>query len=225
MRVTYGSSSNAATVLVASEVKGQLSDAPQGLAVDSQGTVLTTMPDVVSTSTTPIDAPVGFNIFYDTQGTGAPTVPTLGLAAVPDIESAGITVDPQNNFVVVTTRSSLYDGGPGVVHINSSLNAFLADPFPANKIIPTAITVQAVDGTNELAYNDLFSSSSTTGTYNTAGELPLFSGQVTPAELRAPTGLTRSASPAPAARRWPVTAPARRSPSSRKASIRRSNPS
>ena len=46
MRVTYGSSGGAATVLAASPVSDGLSASPGGVAVDSQGTVLTTMPYV-----------------------------------------------------------------------------------------------------------------------------------------------------------------------------------
>ncbi len=57
------------------------------------------------------------------------SVPTLGLTSVPDIDSGGITVDSQNNFILAVTNSSLYGGGPGIVHINSALTAFLADPI------------------------------------------------------------------------------------------------
>ena len=86
------------------------------------------MPYMPAGSTTAIHVPVGFSLFYDTGSTPAPTVPTLGLTSVPDIDSGGITVDSQNNFILAVTDSSLYGGGPGVVHINSALTAFLADP-------------------------------------------------------------------------------------------------
>jgi hypothetical protein len=39
--------------------------------------------------------PVGFNLFYDTGSGQTPIVPKLGLTAVPNIESAGITVDSE----------------------------------------------------------------------------------------------------------------------------------
>ena len=63
MRVTYGSSSNVATILVDSSNSGGPSASPPGVAVDFQGTVLTTLPDTVSGSTNPIDVPVGFSLF------------------------------------------------------------------------------------------------------------------------------------------------------------------
>ena len=128
MRVTYGSSGGVATVLVASPASDGLSASPGGVAVDSQGTVLTTMPYVPAGSTTAIHVPVGFSLSYDTGSSPAPFVPTLGLTSVPDIDSGGITVDSQNNFILAVTNSSLYGGGPGIVHINSALTAFLADP-------------------------------------------------------------------------------------------------
>ena len=57
------------------------------------------------------------------------------------------------------------------------------------------MTVQVVDGTNELAYNELLSS--TTGTYSTAGELPLFSTQVSPAQLKSAYGINQITFPGP----------------------------
>ena len=179
MRVTYGSSGGVATVLVASPASDGLSASPEGVAVDSQGTVLATLPYMPAGSSTAIHVPVGFSLFYDTGGTPAPTVPTLGLTSVPDIDSSGITVDSQNNFILAVTDSSLYGGGPGVVHINSALTAFLADPVASTDPIPTAIAYQDVGGTNYLAFTDAASD-----TYTIAGELPLFSGQVSPAQLR-----------------------------------------
>ena len=98
------------------------------MAVDSQGTVLTTLPYLPAGSTTAIHVPVGFSLFYDTGGSPAPFIPTLGLTSAPNIDSGGITVDSQDNFILAVTDSSLYGGGPGVVHINSALTAFLADP-------------------------------------------------------------------------------------------------
>ncbi len=179
MRVSYGSSApGTATVLVASPASAGLSASPGGIAVDSQGTVLTTMPYMPSGSTTAIHAPVGFNIAYDTGASPSPFVPNLGLASVPNIESGGIAVDSQNNFILAVKDSSLYGGGQGIVHINSSLTAFLADPTPNAGAVPSAIAYQNVAGTNYLAFTDTASD-----TYTVAGELPLFSGQVTPAQL------------------------------------------
>jgi Bacterial Ig-like domain (group 3) len=186
VRLTYGSSGGVATVLVASPVSDGLSATPEGVAVDSQGTVLTTMPYVPAGSSTAIDVPVGFNLFYDTGSSPSPVVPSLGLTSVPDIDSAGITVDSQNNFILAATTSSLYGGGPGVVHINSALTAFLADPLTASEGTPTGITYQEVGGTNYLALTDADSD-----TYTVAGELSLFSGQVSPAQLRNAYGISQ----------------------------------
>src|SRR5271157_697700 len=186
MRLTYGSSGGAATVLAASPASGGLSATPEGVAVDSQGTVLTTLPYLPAGSATGIYVPVGFNLDYDTGSSPAPTVPTLGLTSVPNIDAAGITVDSQNNFLLAATNSSLYGGGPGIVHINSALTAFLADPISDRHAIPvpTGITYQNVGGAHYLAYTD-----AALDTLQIHGELPLFSGQVTPTQLRHAYGI------------------------------------
>ena len=89
------------------------------------------MPYVPAGSSTVIDVPVGFNLFYDTGSSPAPFVPTLGLASVPEIDSGGIAVDSQNNFIVAATNSSLYGGGPGIVHINSCSRRTSPIPRPS----------------------------------------------------------------------------------------------
>ena len=89
LRVTYGSSGAVPTILVASQASGGLSASPGGIAVDSTGTVLTTLPYVPPHSSTAVDAPVGFDVSYDTDGSPKPAAETLGLASVPDIESRG----------------------------------------------------------------------------------------------------------------------------------------
>ncbi len=184
MRLSFGSSGGDANVLVASPASDGLSNSPEGVAVDSQGTVLTTLPYVPAGSSTAIHVPVGFDLPNDPGSSPAPVVPTLGLSSVPDIDSAGITVDSQNNFILAATDSSLYGGGPGVVHINSAFSAFLADPLPDTRSIPTGITYQNVGGTDYLAITNAASD-----TYTVAGELPLFSGQVSPAQLRHAYGI------------------------------------
>jgi hypothetical protein len=184
MRVTYGSTGGAATILVASPASDGLSASPEGVAVDSQGMVLTTLPYVPAGSSTAIHVPVGFNLFYDTGKGAAPYIPTLGLTTAPNIDSGGITVDSQNNFILAMTNSSLYGGGPGIAHINSALTAFLADPATSAGAIPTGIAYQNVGGTNYLAFTDTASD-----TYTLGYELPLFSGQVSPAQLRSAYGI------------------------------------
>src|SRR4029077_16078691 len=98
MRLTYGSSGGAATVLVASPASDGLSASPEGVAVDSQGSVLTTLPYLPAGSSSAIHVPVGFSLSYDTGGSPAPFVPSLGLTSAVDIDAGAITVDSQNNF-------------------------------------------------------------------------------------------------------------------------------
>ncbi len=186
MRLTYGSSANVATVLVASPASDGLSASPEGVAVDSQGTVLTTLPYVPAGSTSAIHVPVGFSLFYDTGSSPQPSIPSLGLTQIPNIESSGITVDPENNFILAATNSALYGSGPGIVHINSALTAFLADPTSASEGTPDGIALQDVDGTTYLAFTE-----PGFDTYTVAGELPLFSGQVSPEQLRNAYGVNQ----------------------------------
>ena len=113
LRVSYGSSGGVATVLAASPIAAGLADAPQGVGIDSTGMVLATLPYVPAGSATAIDAPVGFNLFYDNGSGPAPFITKLGLTTVPDIDSGGITVDSSDNFLVGVTNTSLFGGGPG----------------------------------------------------------------------------------------------------------------
>ncbi len=187
MRVTYASQgSGTATVLVASPASDNQPAAPGGVAVGPQGTVLATLPYLPTGATAAIHVPVGFNLFYGQGNSPQPFIPTLGLTSLPDIDSGGIAVDSQNNFILAVSNSSLYGGGPGIAHINSALTAFLADPTTPTEAIPFGITAQTVDGTNYLAYTDPAEE-----TYNVAGELPLFSGQVSPSQLRQAYGVNQ----------------------------------
>ena len=67
MRVTYGSSGGVATVLVASPASDGLSASPGGVAVDSQGTVLATVPYMPAGSSTAIHVPVGIQHLRTTR--------------------------------------------------------------------------------------------------------------------------------------------------------------
>ena len=193
MRVTYGSSGGVATVLAASPASDGLSASPGGVAVDSQGTVLATMPYLPAGSTTAIHVPVGFSLFYDTGSSPAPIVPTLGLTSVPNIDSGGITVDSQNNFILAVKDSSLYGGGPGDrAHQLRARRPSSPIPPPTPRRSRSAIAYQDVGGTNYLAFTDAASD-----TYTIAGELPLFSGQVTPAQLRHAYGINQISFPGP----------------------------
>jgi Bacterial Ig-like domain (group 3) len=191
MRVTYGTGvPGTATILVASPASDGLTASPGGVAVDPQGTVLTTLPYLPSGSTTAIHVPVGFNLFFDQGSTPTPYLPALGLSSVPNIDSSGITVDGEDNFILAVTKTSLYGGGPGVAHINSSLTAFLADPTTPTNAIPQGISYQEVDGTNYLVqtYPDDLGFGDD-GTFTISFELSLFSGQVSPEQLRAAYGI------------------------------------
>jgi hypothetical protein len=193
LRVTYGPQvPGTATVLVASPASDGLTASPGGVAVGPSGTVLTTLPYLPSGTTTAIHVAVGFNLFYDHGTNPQPFIPSLGLTAVPDIDSGGITVDSQDNFILAVRTSSLYGGGPGIAHINSALTAFLADPTTPTQAIPLGISYQNVGGTNSLAvtYPDQDS-------YTKYDELPLFSGQVSPAELRQAYGVNQISFPGP----------------------------
>ncbi len=195
MRVTYGSAvPGTAAVLVAGPASDGLSTSPEGVAVDSAGTVLTTLPYTEPGSGTVIHVPVGFSLFYDSGGTPTPFVPKLGLTTTPDFDAGAITVDSQNNFILGLTDSSLIGGGGGVAHINSALNAFLADPLPYSAEIPAGIAFSDAGGTNSLAFTDSNSDQfqdPDADTLTTAGELPLFSGQASPSQLRAAYGINQ----------------------------------
>ena len=193
MRVTYGTDvPGTATILVASPASDGLTASPGGVAVGAHGTVLTTLPYVPSGTNAAIHVPVGFNLFFDQGHSPAPYMPTLGLTSVPDIDSSGITVDGADNFILAVTTSSLYGGGPGVVHINSSLTAFLADPTTPADAVPFGITYQVVDNTNYLVETDPDDTRfGEDGTFTVAFELPLFSGQVSPEQLEEAYGVNQ----------------------------------
>ncbi len=191
LRVTYTGGTGAATILADSSTIDGLAT-PGGVAVDSKGTVLATLPYQAAGTSTTIHVAVGLGILFD-QGVGpSPFLPNLGLSVIPNIQSTAITVDAQDNFLLAASDSSLYGGGSGIIHINGSLSAFLADPVSGGTASPAGIAFQVANGSNELAFTD-----SVSGGYTTAGELSLFSGQVTPAELRAAYGINQIALTAP----------------------------
>jgi Bacterial Ig-like domain (group 3) len=197
MRVTYGTDvPGTATILVASPASDGLIASPGGVAVQTQGTdqgtVLTTLPYLPSGSTTAIHVPVGFNLFYDQGDKPQPYMPTLGLSSVPDINSSAITIDGEDNFILAVKTSPLYGGGPGVAHINSTLTAFLADPTTPAGAVPFGITYQDVDNTNYLVETDPGDTRfGEDGTFSIELELPLFSGQVSPEQLREAYGVNQ----------------------------------
>ncbi|MGA7499857.1 MAG: hypothetical protein WBX00_24265, partial [Isosphaeraceae bacterium] len=120
MRVSYSLSNGnlvwTDTVLVAAPLNGSTSS-PTGLAVNSQGTVLTTLPNSAGT-----DVPVAFH----DRGSLSPVIPTFGLPQVPTLIAGGITVDSSGNFVLATVATSLLNGGPGYVAVTPDLSQYSA---------------------------------------------------------------------------------------------------
>ena len=221
MRVTYGvAGAGTATILVASPASDGLTASPGGVAVDPQGTVLTTLPYLPAApprrSTSRSDS-----ISSMTRETArSRRIPSLGLTSVPDIDSTGITVDSQNNFILAVSTSSLYGGGPGVAHINSALTAFLADPTIAHRGDSVRNHLPG-RGRNELPGARLIPTKERTPS---PASFRSSAARSRPRSFGRPTASTRSASPGPAAPPSPAPVPARRSPSSRKGSTPRSKP-
>ncbi len=188
MRLTYGSSGGVATVLVASPASDGLSASPEGVAVDSTGTVLTTLPYVPAGSTTAIHVPVGFSLFYDTGSSPAPFVPKLGLTSVPDIDSRrdhGRFAEQLHPGRDAIRRSTAVV--PGLCTSTPRSRPSSPIPPPTPKRFLPAIAYQNVGGTNYLAFTDASFGYVT----RSAGELPLFSGQVSPAQLRQAYGINQ----------------------------------
>ena len=146
MRVSYtengsGDVSEALTTLVASPASDN-STQPGGVAVNAQGTVLTTMPTAQGT-----DVPVAFNLFFDQGQTPAPEILSLGLSSQPTIQSWGITTDDDGNFVAAAVQSSLLDGDPGYVTITADLATFnsqvaATDSATGAPYVPWGVAVQ-----------------------------------------------------------------------------------
>src|SRR5262249_18060530 len=104
----------------------------------------------------------------------------------------GITVDGDSNFILAMSNSSLYGGGPGVAHINASLTAFLADPTTPPEGTPYAIAYLSMGGSNFLGITEPQQE-----VYALPGELPLFSGQVTPGQVLTAYGISQISFPGP----------------------------
>ena len=108
------------------------STAPKGLAVNSVGTVLTTLPDAAKS-----DVLVSYN---DRRPSGGVVIPNLGLLATPTIDARGITLDGSGNYVLAADATSLLNNGdPAYVAISPSLNAYAAHqiaPLPNSTTVP-----------------------------------------------------------------------------------------
>ncbi len=146
MRVSYsengsGGVTESLTTLVASPASDS-SAQPGGVAVNGQGTVLTTMP-----TSQGIDVPVAFNLLFDQGQAPAPEILDLGLSSQPTIESWGITTDDNGNFVAAAVTTSLLDADPGYVTITADLSTFNAkvtatDSTTDAPYVPWGVAVQ-----------------------------------------------------------------------------------
>ncbi|MGF1535318.1 MAG: calcium-binding protein [Elainellaceae cyanobacterium] len=104
----------------------------RGIAVNDQGTVLTTLP----TATTPegetlissFDAPVAFSADFDPADGAGPGAPSFVLNGI-DIASQGLTTDAAGNFYITTTSvGSAALGVPGegaLIAVSADLNQIL----------------------------------------------------------------------------------------------------
>jgi len=123
MRASYsqnnlGTISRTDKILLAAPLDGD-SPSPRGLAVNPQGTVLTTLP-----SSTGLETLVAFNV---QRGSLSPVIPNLGLPEPPTITAGGITLDSLGDFVLATGATSLLEGAPGYVAITPDLSQYSAN--------------------------------------------------------------------------------------------------
>ena len=220
MRVTYGSSGGAATVLVASPASDGLSASPEGVAVDSQGTVLATLPYMPAGSTTAIHVPVGFSLFYDTGEQPRADRPD----ARPDERPRHRQRRDHGRFA-----EQLHPGRDGLVALRrrsrGRAHQLRADGLPrrsrrqhrcdSDRDRLPGRGGDELSGAHRRGFGHVYASPASCRS-SAARSAPRSSGT--------PTASTRSASRAPAARPSPATAPARRSPSSRRGSTPRSMP-
>ena len=104
---------------IASDGGGAL---PAGVAVNSQGTVLTTLPYAPSGNPNlGYDVAVGFNLFFDQGQAPQPTILTFGASSPPQISSRGITIDGDDNFAIATGPygSQFTNFSPGIVEVTA----------------------------------------------------------------------------------------------------------
>jgi hypothetical protein len=146
-----------AKVLASSAASDGGAVAPKGVAVNAQGTVLTSLPFSPSGNLSQgIDVPVGFNLFFDQDDGPAPTVLTFGLSTYSQIDSREISTDANGDFVMATgpAGSSLTGGEPGIVELTADLNQFSAQAISQSEgaMIPWGVTVDTVNQNLVLTY-------------------------------------------------------------------------
>ena len=148
-----------ATVLDSSAASDGGPVAPKGVAVNAQGTVLTSLPFSPGGNLSQgFDVPVGFSLFFDQNDGPAPTVLTFGLATYSRVDSREISTDASGNFVMATGPggSSLTGGEPGYVELNAGLTQFSAQQISQNggSMIPWGVTVDSVNQHVVLTFPD-----------------------------------------------------------------------
>ncbi len=103
------------TVLMAAPVPYGAPLGPWGLAVNSQGTVLTSLPNAAGN---------GVLESFNDQNSFAPTAPSLGLPVLPAIDAGGISVDADGDFLIGAGATSLVEGAPGYVAVTPDLQQY-----------------------------------------------------------------------------------------------------
>ena len=146
-----------ATVLVSSAASDGGPVAPKGVAVDAQGTVLTSLPfSPTGNLSQGFDVPVGFGLFFDQNDGHVPTVLKFGLPTYSQVDSREISTDANGNFVLATGPggSSLTGYEPGYVEVTADLNQFTAQQISQSdgSMIPWGVTVDSVNQNVVLAF-------------------------------------------------------------------------
>ena len=132
MQTSYSQTSYSPWDVVVAAPTSDGSTAPKGVAVNSVGTVLTTLPDAAKS-----DVLVSYN---DRHPSGGVVIPNLGLATV---DAGGITIDGSGNFVVAADATTLpNNGNPAYVSISPSLNSYVAHLItPLNNSNSTSVPI------------------------------------------------------------------------------------
>ncbi|MGO9924476.1 MAG: hypothetical protein ACLQIB_58585 [Isosphaeraceae bacterium] len=106
------------TIVAAAQLEGN-DDYPGGLAVNAQGTVLTTLPDTSGNETL---------FAFDDHGSSLfPVSPDFGLPNSPTITAGGIAVDDLGSFVLASEITSILDNEPGYAAITPDLAYYSAN--------------------------------------------------------------------------------------------------
>jgi hypothetical protein len=124
LRWQGGQFQSAQVVATSTAAEGGFNDLPRGIAVNSQGTVLTTFPFIVNPAQDPVDYLVAFGDSFPEDGNFLPYRP-LGSDVSTVCFSRGMTTDNSGNFLIATgtTGTSLFGAitGSTIVVLKSDL--------------------------------------------------------------------------------------------------------